>query len=334
MAKLFAVGWQAAQRTQVVGQLKDFRKARLHNGFENYLSKLQFSGVFEEQNLTLIQKFERARTALENVETNGNNTDVPFYRKLTEELETEYSRYKKVSSQLILELPRLTNFEKIRLYIIEEEFEGITYRFYIKALRTPKLKTRFIASFSGENLNIVDTAQNGKALPQMVCYAEKIENDTVMQYIFSVQDYEDIFGMNETKVKAAKANYAKFLPKDGNEPEFRVSGEYTIEISPESEKNKIYKKISENRKLANLLSKYSNEATDYSWDDVKEANSISEEFLQIPFTFDEASKKIFLTADSLEAWVSVISNTKKLAIASKNFEDSIANSRRNSGTQG
>ena len=46
--------------------------------------------------------------------------------------------------------------------------------------------------------------------------------------------------------------------------------------------------------------------------------------MQTPFAFDEDKKEIYLSADSLEAWVSVITNAKKLSIASEQLEDKMA----------
>ena len=145
----------------------------------------------------------------------------------------------------------------------------------------------------------------------------------IVQYVFNVQDYEAIFGLNESKIKLAKANYSKFLFDGEKEPEYKVSGEYIVSV-PICEREKIESIIEEKRKIANALSKYNNEALDYSWVDVIKANSLSEEFMQTPFAYDEEKKEIQLEAESFEAWVSVISNTKKLAIASNQFEDRIA----------
>jgi hypothetical protein len=217
----------------------------------------------------------------------------------------------------------VTDLEKIRMHIITEKADDIEYRFYIKALRTAKLNTRFILTAIDKQINIADTEGNGKALPYMVCYAEKIDKSGTMQYIFNVQDYEAIFGINESKLKSAKMNYYKFLSDGESEPEYKVAGEFVVNVS-DSERIKIEALIEEKRKIANALSKYNNEASEYSWEDVKVANSISEKFMQTPFDFDEETKKIQLTAESFEAWVSVISNTKKLALASNQFEDRIA----------
>ena len=62
-------------------------------------------------------------------------------------------------------------------------------------------------------------------------------------------------------------------------------------------------------------------------EDVKQANELSKEFMQTPFFFDDANHKIEVTASSLDAFVSVISNTKKLGIAKHEYEDSLANKR-------
>ena len=321
--RFFAVGWQSPSSNQTIGQLDNFRQGYFENGFDVYISELQFPSMNANNALSLIAKFKDAITGLENVETNGNNTDVPFYRKVTESLGIEYARCCKVDEQLSQELNSLTNFDKIRCYIVTQEDEGTMYRFYIKALRTAKLNTRFILTAIDEKINIVDTEGDGKALPYIICYAESVKDNNIMQYVFSVQDYEAIFGLNESKLKLAKSNYSKFLSQGTEEPEYRISGEYKIKVS-EIENEKIEGIIEDKRRIANALSKYSNEAFEYLWDDVKKANELSEKFMQTPFKFDEEAKVIFLEAESFEAWVSVISNTKKLQIASNQFEDRLA----------
>ena len=197
-------------------------------------------------------------------------------------------------------------------------------------MRTAKLNTRFILTVADKQINITDTEGNGKALPYMICYAEKIEKDSserdeITQYVFNVQDYESIFGLNESKINTAKSNYLKFLDV-GTEESYKISSEFVVEI-PENERGAIDSIFEGNRKIANVLSKYNNEASNYSWDDVKNANDLSDKFLQVPFEFDEDEKIIKVTAESFEAWVSVIANTKKLAIASNEHEDKIASSR-------
>lgn len=157
----------------------------------------------------------------------------------------------------------------------------------------------------------------------MIYYAEKITEADIVQYVFNVQDYEAIFGLNESKIRVARSNFSKFLAVGETEPVYKVSGEFVINV-PESEKEKIENIIVGKRKIANAPSKYNNEAQNYSWEDVKAANSLAEEFWQVSFEYDEIEKTIELNAESFEAWVSVITNAKKLAIASNEFEDKIA----------
>ena len=76
-----------------------------------------------------------------------------------------------------------------------------------------------------------------------------------------------------------------------------------------------------------MLAKYNDEASSYEWECVKSANELSEQFFQTPFDFDEEKKEIYLTADSLEAFISVITNAKKLGIAKNEYEDSLADKR-------
>jgi len=320
MAKFFAVGWQAPKK-QLVGQLDYFRQAHIGVGLEDYVAALQFSNTPPDvKGNTLVEKFNAAISCMRDIEVVGNYTESPFFRTLTRDLPIEYARYSKVTEQLSQELSPVADFEKIRLYIITHECNEVSYRFYIKALRTAMLNTRFVVSAKGKNIVITDTGENGKALPYFICYAERTEGDKIVQYVFSVQDYEEIFGIAESRLKLAKSNFSKFLSDGKNDPVYKISGEFTVSVQ-EGEKEKIESKINEKRMLANALSKYSNEANAYSWENVKAANALSKDFMQTPFNFDEGRKEILLSADSLEAWVSVITNAKKLAIASNNYED-------------
>ena len=99
-----------------------------------------------------------------------------------------------------------------------------------------------------------------------------------------------------------------------------------MKVSDEEYK-KIKAKLKSHRKLINLLAKYNDEASSYEWECVKSANELSEQFFQTPFDFDEEKKEIYLTADSLEAFISVITNAKKLGIAKNEYEDSLADKR-------
>lgn len=277
---------------------------------------------------SVIKKFNSSINSLENTETNGNNTAVPFFRQVTNSLSVEFERISKIETQLNETLPPLKNFEKIRFYILIIELDDVVYRFYIKALRTAKLNTRFIMTAAEGTITVTDTENNGKALPYTICYAEKIVDDEITQYIFNVQDYEDIYGLNESKIRGAKANFQKFFSrKDEETAEYKISGNYYLKVD-QNEHARILDKITNNKKIANLLSKYNGEADTFNWEDVMKANELASEFMQTPFEFDEETHLISLTAESLDAWVSVISNTKKLGVAKHEYEDSLAATRR------
>lgn len=326
MTNFYAVGWQAPSNGQLIGQPKNFRKAVIADKYEleNFKKQLQFSGTFSKEE-SLVDRFKEAITGLENLKTNGNNTTVPFIRLVNDLVNDELMRINIVSQKLIEQLPVLKKFESIRFYIITENIDGIKYRFYIKALRTANLKTRFVMTSLDGKIQIVDTKDNGKALPYMICYAEQIVNGVTNQYIFNVQDYEEIFGINESKVKFAEQNFEKFL--SGNvEEKYRISEKYEVQVSNE-ERLKIKEKIGRSRKLVNQLAKYTGEATEYEWEDVKMANELASNFMQQPFLYDEDDHQIMLTAESLDAFISVISNTKKLGISKHEYEDSLANNR-------
>lgn len=327
MVEIYAIGWQAG-RGKSLGKLKNFRKV-ISDEASNYIGDIQFANNqnSNESTLTLKEKFEESIESLQNVETNGNNTEVPFYRKVDGSLQSEIDRIQLVSSQLETDLPPLKNFEDIRLYLVCEEIDGVQYKYFLKSIRAVKLKTRFIATLTSGKVKIVDIEKDeGRSLPFIISYAEKTENNETVQYIFNVQDYEIMFGLNESKIIAAEENYEKFLSHNDKEPLFKLSTDFKVKVSDE-ESEKIKAKLKSHRKLINLLAKYDDEASSYEWECVKSANELSEQFFQTPFDFDEEKKEIYLTADSLEAFISVITNAKKLGIAKNEYEDSLADKR-------
>ncbi|MBF9648946.1 hypothetical protein [Streptococcus pseudopneumoniae] len=322
MVEIYAIGWQAG-RGKSLGKLKNFRKV-ISDEASNYIGNIQFANNqnSNESTLTLKEKFEESIESLQNVETNGNNTEVPFYRKIDESLQSEIDRIQLVSSQLETDLPPLKNFEDIRLYLVCEEIDGVQYKYFLKSIRVAKLKTRFIATLTSGKVKIVDIEKDeGRSLPFIISYAEKTENNETIQYIFDVQDYEIMFGLNESKIITAEENYKKFLSHN-----FKLSTDFKVKVSDE-ESEKIKAKLKSHRKLINLLAKYNDEASSYEWKCVKRANKLSAQFFQTPFTFNEKSKEIYLTAESLEAFISVITNAKKLGIAKNEYEDSLADKR-------
>ena len=327
MVEIYAIGWQTG-RGKSLGKLKNFRKV-ISDEASDYIDNIQFANNqnFNESTLTLNEKFEESIESLQNVETNGNNTDVPFYRKVDGNLQSEIDRIQLVSSQLEPVIPPLRDFEDIRLYLVCEEIDGVHYKYFLKSIRAAKLKTRFIATLTSGKVKIVDIEKDeGRSLPFIISYAEKTENNETVQYIFNVQDYEIMFGLNESKIVMAEENYEKFLSHNNDEPLFKLSTDYKVRVS-DDESKKIRTKLKSHRKLINLLAKYNNEASNYEWECVKSANKLSEQFFQTPFDFDEEKKEIYLTADSLEAFISVITNAKKLGIAKNEYEDSLADKR-------
>ena len=327
MVEIYAIGWQTG-RGKSLGKLKNFRKV-ISDEASDYIDNIQFANNqnFNESTLTLKEKFEESIESLQNVETNGNNTDVPFYRKVDGNLQSEIDRIQLVSSQLEPVIPPLRDFEDIRLYLVCEEIDGVHYKYFLKSIRAAKLKTRFIATLTSGKVKIVDIEKDeGRSLPFIISYAEKTENNETVQYIFNVQDYEIMFGLNESKIVMAEENYEKFLSHNNDEPLFKLSTDYKVRVS-DDESKKIRTKLKSHRKLINLLAKYNNEASNYEWECVKSANKLSEQFFQTPFDFDEEKKEIYLTADSLEAFISVITNAKKLGIAKNEYEDSLADKR-------
>ena len=325
MVEIYAIGWQAG-RGKSLGKLKNFRKV-ISDEASDYVDNIQFANNQNSEKSTLKEKFEESIKSLQNVENNGNNTEVPFYRKVDGSLQSEIDRIKLVSSQLEQALPSLNAFEDIRVYLVCEEIKGVQYKYFLKSIRAAKLKTRFIATLTSGKVEIVDIKKDeGRSLPFIISYAEKTENNETVQYIFNVQDYEIMFGLNESKIIAAEENYEKFLSHNDKEPVFKLSTDFKVKVS-DKESEKIKAKLKSHRKLINLLAKYNDEASSYEWECVKKANELSEQFFQTPFTFNEESKEIYLTAESLEAFISVITNAKKLGIAKNEYEDSLADKR-------
>ena len=320
MVEIYAIGWQAG-RGQSLGKLKNFRKV-ISDEASDYIDNIQFANNQNSEKSTLNEKFEESIESLQNVETNGSNTEVPFYRKVDGSLQSEIDRIQLVSSQLEQAIHPLRDFEDIRLYLVCEDIDGVQYKYFLKSIRAAKLKTRFIATFTSGKVRIVDIEKNeGRSLPFIISYAEKTENNETIQYIFDVQDYEIMFGLNESKIITAEENYEKFLSHN-----FKLSTDFKVNVSDE-ESEKIKAKLKSHRKLINLLAKYNNEASNYEWEYIKKANELSGQFFQTPFDFDEEKKEIYLTADSLEAFISVITNAKKLGIAKNEYEDSLADKR-------
>jgi hypothetical protein len=325
MVEIYAIGWQAG-RGKSLGKLKNFRKV-ISDEANVYVDNIQFSNNQNSKKLTLKEKFEESIESLQNVETNGNNTEVPFYRKIDGSLQSETDRIQLISSQIGTTLPSLKTFEDIRLYLVCEEIDGVQYKYFLKSIRAAKLETRFVATVTSGKVKIVDIEKNeGRSLPFIISYAEKTENNETVQYIFDVQDYEIMFGFNESKIIKAEENFDKFLSYNDEEPLFKLSTDFKVKVSDE-ESEKIKAKLKSHRKLINLLAKYNDEASSYEWECVKRANELSEQFFQTPFTFNEESKEIYLTAESLEAFISVITNAKKLGIAKNEYEDSLADKR-------
>lgn len=188
MEKFYAVGWLNPSNGQAVGQLENFRIADFRDKdgstLKAYINSLQFCNTAAEQGKTLLEKFEVAITGLQNTETNGGDTDVPFFRAITENLTIERSRADKVTAQLAQQLNPLKSLDDIRLYIVELKSENEIYRFYIKTLRLAVLNTRFVITALSDKTTITDTGDKGKPLPYMICYAEKITDNTIVQYIF------------------------------------------------------------------------------------------------------------------------------------------------------
>lgn len=326
----YAVGWQQPQRGQIVGKVKNFRQAYVDKGLEEFSAQIQFANNNSEHSNSLIKRFKEAAECLGNLKTNGNNTEAPFYREIDfNKPNNETARIKLITSKLNENMNALRNFDGIRFYILIVTDHEMTYRFYIKALRTAKVGRFSLVRVVNGHSKIIDNENNqGKVLPYIVSYAETITNQNqVVQYIFNVQDYEDMFGLNDSKLLIAKEILAKFLGSADVEPEYKVASIYTVKV-PNGENLNIYNKLKINRKWVNKLVNYAGEADAYEWHDVKRANEMSENFGQVPFAYDEARKQIILTADTLEAFISVLLNTKKIGVAKNEFEDSLAKKRK------
>lgn len=141
------------------------------NELDNFVNNIKFDACASGNNDDLQKKFRNAISNLENVETNGNNTDIPFYREKSHFNTCELERIDDITNKLNDNTPPLTNLDNIRFYILLIQCDNTTYRLYIKALRTAKLNTRFIMSQIDGKINITDTKKNGKVLP-VLCPAK------------------------------------------------------------------------------------------------------------------------------------------------------------------
>ncbi|USS86296.1 hypothetical protein M3M38_06305 [Fructilactobacillus cliffordii] len=325
--KFYAVGWQSEKNG---GIPKDFRIVDFKSGLENFIDSLEFSG-FDKSGDDIIEYFNYCKSQLNDLENNGNDTDEPFFRTLNNNNNIEFSKIKIITNKINQDQNYLSNFDGIRFYILnfEDNEKNLQYRFYIKAVRTAKINSRFVLSRLDHKFKITDLKSDGKVMPSKISYAEVMdkENNSITQYVFNVSDYESIFGLNEIKVKGATNVINKFVGINNSEKVFLISNNYKVNIN-DIELNKIYEKINDNRRLANALYKYNNEAENYKLDDVKLANETSKQFFNNPFTINEESKTINVTSDSFETFVSVITNLTKLGIAAHDYENKIAPSKK------
>ncbi|MDB7642122.1 hypothetical protein PND20_05605 [Ligilactobacillus ruminis] len=75
--KFYAVDWQLPKKVSSTGKAKNIREAMFKNDNEldNFVNNIKFDACASGNNDDLQKKFRNAISNLENVETNGNNTD-------------------------------------------------------------------------------------------------------------------------------------------------------------------------------------------------------------------------------------------------------------------
>ena len=79
--KFYAVDWQLPKKVSSTGKAKNIREAMFKNDNEldNFVNNIKFDACASGNNDDLQKKFRNAISNLENVETNGNNTDILYY---------------------------------------------------------------------------------------------------------------------------------------------------------------------------------------------------------------------------------------------------------------
>lgn len=315
----YAVGWQSRRNG---GVPKDFRIINFKKGKKNYIENLKFAGI-KSNETNIIDKFNSVKDELQDVSTNGNNTEVPFYRKIDDSI-LEFNKIEIINKQTSQEQEALVDFKNIRFYILQTNDDDINYRFYIKAIRTANIKSGYVLYHMNHEYQITDLSTDGKELPCIISYVEEIDKDNnIIQYVFDVSNYEEIFGLNETKIHDALNNLDKFVRGNKNDRIFTIANGYTVSITDDNF-SKIEEKIKSTRRFANTLSKYKGQAKDYKIEDIKRANEISNQFFNKSFDIDDTNKEIIVTNESFETWISVIANLTKLGIAAHKFENKLA----------
>lgn len=204
------------------------------------------------------------------------------------------------------------------------ENDNTKYRFFIKFLRQYEIKTRFVLSHLDKELKIQDLKERTKCVsfPSTISYVEKISNREKTQYVFNVQDYDDIFALSDLKIQKAIENFDQFISDKKDKPKFKIAGDFELQVDKKYLSD-IRKLLKEQRLLHNKLSRYNGEASKFELNNIKEANSFAETFSQKPFIIEEENKKFIVTLDTFEAFVSVVTNTKKLEVASHTITDSL-----------
>lgn len=259
---------------------------------------------------------------LSQAEINGKNELEPFFREITSEID-DFNRIEDVSNLLKSDLPTATSIDEIGFVMLQYENNNITYRFFIKMIRSNQIHSNYslkVSKFSKKKVSISShKGEESKSLSTLICYAEKIGINDYFQYIFDVTDYEQIFGINNIKSERCRNKLKEFQEKN-----ILFNG-YKILFDNQLTEEIIIKFFKQHRRCTNALYRYNDEAQYYDINHIKDALKYAEEFGQEAFLIDEKEKIIFINSlKSLEALISIVTNKKKLAIAFNDIEDGVA----------
>lgn len=309
-------------------KVTNLRKLTLDGSIVNdYIHDLRFKNFEDVDNDDIIKKLEEVRIHLNKSEINGKNEIEPFFREITNDID-DFNRIEDISKKLRNDLPIATSIDHMSFVLIQYEEDKVIYRFFVKMLRNQSMHSNYSLKNSGciQKKICIESHKNEKrkSLPTTICYAEKIGINDYFQYVFDVNDYEKIFGINNIKSENCRNKLKQF-----QKSHILFNG-YKVIFDKQLTDEVIIKFLKKHRRCTNALYRYNDEAKDYDINNIKEALKYAEEFGQEAFSINKQEKTIFIASlKSLEALISIITNKKKLAIASNDIEDGIATKKKN-----
>lgn len=306
---------------------KNFRKLNLSElDTKEYIQNLKFSNFEFLNSGNIIDDLEQARTALNQSKINGKNENEPFCRAISPIID-DYSRIDSINKLVNSDILEADNLDHVSFVMLQYEKSNIKYRFFIKMIRSQSINSNYSLKIrkASKKASIKSHRNEArKSLSTLICYAEKIGNTDYFQYVFNVDDYEKIFGINNIKSEICREKLSE-LQKNN----ILFNG-YKVIFDQQLTEEKIVDFLKKHRRCTNALYRYNGEAKNYDIKNVREALKYAEEFGQEAFEINDQDKIITLESlDSLEALISIITNKKKLAIVSNDIEDGIATKKKN-----